>query len=341
MNQSDPNSDSSAPARAEWRDIVAPYQHPSTRRSVVQLSVTLVALFASFGAMYFGMRVSFLIPAGLSLVAAGFLVRAFIIMHDCGHGSFFRSRRANNLVGFVTGTLTLTPFAQWARDHAIHHATSGNLDKRGYGDIDTLTVNEYLALGKSARLKYRLYRSPVVLLGLGPLWLMVKQRFHTPGSAGRREIVGVHLTNATAAALIVGFSLLVGPLSVLAIYIPTILMAGAAGIALFYVQHQYEQGYWAPAPGWDYATAAIDGSSLVRLPRWLDWMTASIGFHHVHHLSPRIPNYNLRRTHDENAFFHRVHRLTLWEGIHAFSLKLWDEERGKMIGWRELRKRFR
>jgi omega-6 fatty acid desaturase (delta-12 desaturase) len=323
-------------ARAEWRDIVAPYQQPSVGRSVAQLAVTLVALAGSFVAMYLAMRVSALLALALSVVAAGFLVRTFIIMHDCGHGSFFRSRRANDLVGFVTGALTLTPYAQWAKDHAIHHATSGRLDKRGYGDIETLTVGEYVALSRLGRLKYRLYRNAAVLLVLGPVWLVLKQRVHTPGSAGRREIVGVHLTNATVLLMLAAASLLVGPKAVAAIYAPTVFIAAAAGIWLFYVQHQYGRTYWASGEDWDYATAAVAGSSFYRLPRVLDWMTGSIGFHHVHHLSPRIPNYYLRRAHEENPYFQRAHRLTLRESLHAFSLKLWDEERGRMVGWAEL-----
>ena len=285
----------SSPARAEWRAVVAPYQHPSVRRSVTQLAVTLLALAGSFVAMHYALRVGYWLTLALSLVAAGFLVRTFIIMHDCGHGSFFRSRRANDLVGFVTGALTLTPYAQWAKDHAIHHATSGRLDKRGYGDIETLTVEEYRALGRLGRIKYAIYRNPVVLLVLGPIWLVAKQRVHTKGSGGRREILGVHLTNATILVALTAACLLVGPGAVAAIYAPTVFFAAAGGIFLFYVQHQYERTYWASGKDWDYATAALAGSSFYRLPRVLDWMTGSIGFHHVHHLSPRIPNYYLRR----------------------------------------------
>jgi omega-6 fatty acid desaturase (delta-12 desaturase) len=328
-----PAESPSTSARAEWRGIVAPYQQPSLRRSVTQLAVTLVALCASFVAMHFALRVGYWLTLALSLVAAGFLVRTFIIMHDCGHGSFFRSRRANDLVGFVTGALTLTPYAQWAKDHAIHHATSGRLDKRGYGDIETLTVEEYRALGRLGRIKYGLYRNPVVLLVLGPIWLVAKQRVHTKGSGGPREILGVHLTNATILVALTAASLLVGPLKVAAIYAPTVFFAAAAGIFLFYVQHQYERTYWASGQEWDYATAAVAGSSFYRLPRVLDWMTGSIGFHHVHHLSPRIPNYYLRRAHEENPYFHQAHRLTLRESVHAFSLKLWDERNGRMVGW--------
>jgi acyl-lipid omega-6 desaturase (Delta-12 desaturase) len=321
-----------------WRQIVARYQQPSTGKSVLQLCTTLIPLFATFVAMYFAYQVSYWLVLPLAVVAAGFLIRSFIIMHDCGHGSFFRSRRANDIVGYLTGVLTLTPYTQWRRDHAIHHATSGHLEERGFGDIHTLTVKEYLALSPWRRFTYRLYRNPVVLLGFGPLWLMVKQRLHTPGSAGRKEIVGVHATNLTILGLFFLISLLIGPLTLVVLYVPAMMIAGAAGIWLFYVQHQFEDTYWASAPEWDYATAAVDGSSFYRLPRVLDWITGSIGFHHVHHLSPRIPNYNLRKCHEENAVFHRARVLTMWESVRTFSLKVFDEERKRLIGWRELRR---
>lgn len=322
---------------SRWRQIVAAYHSPSVRKSVVQLCTTLGPLFATFVVMYFTMSVSYLLTLGLAVIAAGFLIRTFIIMHDCGHGSFFRSRRANDIVGFITGVLTLTPYTQWRRDHAIHHATSGDLEERGHGDVSTLTVREYLRLSWFGRLRYRVYRNPLVMLGVGPLWLMIKHRLHSPGTAGRREIIGVHTTNLTILALFLLLSLVIGPLKVVAIYLPAMFLAGAAGIFLFYVQHQFEDTYWAEGEEWDYARAAVAGSSFYRLPRVLDWITGSIGFHHVHHLSPRIPNYLLRRAHEENPLFQQARVLTMWESIRTFSLKLWDEERRRLIGWRELR----
>jgi omega-6 fatty acid desaturase (delta-12 desaturase) len=320
-----------------WREIVARYQQPSVVRSLVQLGTTLLPLFATFLAMYVAMRVSYWLALPLAVVAAGFLIRTFIIMHDCGHGSFFRSRRANDIVGFLTGVLTLTPYAQWRRDHAIHHATSGQLEERGLGDVTTLTVREYLALGWWGRLRYRFYRHPLVMLGVGPLWLMlVRHRYHTPRSAGRREVLGVQATNAAILALFVGASLLIGPFRVAAIYLPAMLLAGAAGVWLFYVQHQFEDAYWAQEGEWDYAVAAVQGSSFYRLPKLLEWFTGHIGYHHVHHLSPRIPNYLLPRAHRENPVFHQAPTLTLWQSMKTFSLKLWDEERKRLIGWRDL-----
>ena len=325
------------PDLSRWREIVARYQKPSVPRSVIQLINTLGPLLVLFVVMYFTLKVSYLLTLALAVVAAGFLIRTFIIMHDCGHGSFFKSRRANDIVGFITGVLTLTPYMQWRRDHAIHHATSGHLDERGHGDVTTLTVREYLQLPFWGRVKYRVYRNAIVMLVIGPVFLMIKHRLHTPDTAGRREIIGVHLTNATILLLFLATSLLIGPLKVVAIYMPAMLLAGAAGVWLFYVQHQFEDTYWAPGGQWDYATAAVEGSSYYRLPRLLNWMTGSIGFHHVHHLSPKIPNYLLRTCHEENPQFQRVRTLTMWESVRTFSLKLWDEENQRLITWRQLR----
>jgi omega-6 fatty acid desaturase (delta-12 desaturase) len=325
------------PDLSRWREIVAKYQRPSIPKSTIQLINTLGPLLLTFVAMYLTMHVNYLITLGLAVIAAGFLIRTFIIMHDCGHGSFFKSRRANDIVGFITGVLTLTPYLQWRRDHAIHHATSGHLDERGHGDVTTLTVREYLQLPWWGRVKYRFYRNPLVMLGVGPLWLMVKQRLHSRETAGRREILGVHLTNAAILLLFLSTSLLIGPLKVVAIYLPAMFIAGAAGVWLFYVQHQFEETYWAPGGEWDYATAAVEGSSYYRLPRVLEWVTGSIGFHHVHHLSPKIPNYLLRKCHEENPQFQRAKTLTMWESVRTFSLKLWDEDHQRLITWRQFR----
>ena len=328
------------PDLSRWRQIVARYQDASVKRSIFQLCTTLVPLLGTFVLMYLAYQVSYLLTLGLAVIAGGFLIRTFIIMHDCGHGSFFKSRRANDIVGFITGVLTMTPYVQWRRDHAIHHATSGHLEERGHGDVSTLTVKEYLGLGRWARFKYRIYRNPVVMLGIGPMWLMgVKHRFHTKDTAGKREILGVHATNLTILLLFVVTSLLIGPVKVIALYLPAMFIAGAAGIWLFYVQHQFEETYWAVPPKWDYAMAAVAGSSFFRLPRVLDWFTGSIGYHHVHHLSPRIPFYNLRKCHEENPVFGIAKVLTLRESLRTFRLKLWDEERSRLIGFRELRQR--
>ena len=330
------------PDFSRWREVVARYQAPSIPRSVIQLVNTLGPLTLTFIAMYFAMKVSYLLTLVLAVVAAGFLIRTFIIMHDCGHGSFFKSRRANDIVGFITGVLTLTPYSQWRRDHAIHHATSGDLEERGHGDVTTLTVKEYLALSRWGRLKYRVYRNAAIMLVIGPIWLMfIKHRVHTKDTAGKREIIGVYTTNAAIVLLFVLTSLFIGPVKVAAIYFPAMFLAGAFGVWLFYVQHQFEDTYWAEGKEWDYATAAVEGSSFYRLPRVLNWFTGNIGFHHVHHLSPKIPNYLLRKAHEENPLFGRAKVLTMAESIRTFSLKLWDEESRRLIGWRDLKTKLR
>ena len=329
------------PDFSRWREVVARYQAPTIPRSVIQLVNTLGPLLLTFVVMYFTMRISYFLTLALAVVASGFLIRTFIIMHDCGHGSFFKSRRANDIVGFITGVLTLTPYSQWRRDHAIHHATSGDLEERGHGDVSTLTVKEYLALSRWGRFKYRVYRNAAIMLVIGPIYLIfIKHRMHTKDTAGKREIIGVHATNAAILLLFVLTSLFIGPLKVAAIYFPAMFLAGAFGVWLFYVQHQFEDTYWAQGKEWDYATAAVEGSSFYRLPRVLNWFTGNIGFHHVHHLSPKIPNYLLRQAHEENQLFQRARVLTMRESIKTFSLKLWDEESRRLIGWRDLRRKL-
>lgn len=324
--------------RTAWRDIVARYQTPSVRGSVFQLCTTIIPLLGTLYLMYLSMDVSYWLVLGLALPAAGFTVRAFIIMHDCGHGSFFRSRRANDIVGFITGALTLTPYAQWRREHAIHHANSGLFEGRGVGDITTLTVREYLALPRWRKFKYRLYRHPLVLFGIGPLWLAIKQRAGALApNTGKKEFASIHATNLTLLALLAALSLWIGMRDLVLLYLPVLMISGGAGIWLFYVQHQYEEAYWQAKPHWDYAEAAIRGSSYLKLPRVLQWFTGNIGLHHVHHLSPKIPNYRLQRCHDENPIFHSVTTLTLWQSLKTIKLKLWDEEQGRMVGYRRLR----
>ena len=315
------------------------YRASSTARGIVQLATTLIPLGALLALMHWSLGISYLLTLALAIPTAGFLVRTFIIMHDCSHGSFMPSRRANEVVGFITGALTFTPFAQWRRDHALHHASSGDLDRRGHGDILTLTVEEYLARDRFGRLKYRLYRNPLVLFGLGPLYLLVSQRWRAPGGSatGRKQFVSVQATNAAILIGIIAFSLLIGIKALVLIYTPVFLIAAAAGIWLFYVQHQFEDTYWEGHTTWEYASAALEGSSYYRLPRVLEWMTGSIGLHHLHHADPRIPNYNLRRCHDENPEFQHATEITLLGSLKTAKLRLWDAERGRMVGFAALR----
>jgi omega-6 fatty acid desaturase (delta-12 desaturase) len=269
--------------------------------------------------------------------AAGFLIRAFIVFHDCTHGSFMRSRRANRLVGVVTGLLVWMPFRGWQHEHAVHHATAGDLDRRGVGDIKTLTVAEYVSLPLWRRVGYRLFRNPIVMFGAG--WLLVlvlKPRFVPRGSrpSVRNSILG---TNLAVAAVVATMCLTVGWRAYLLVQGPVFVVAGAVGIWLFYVQHQFEGTYWQGHTDWRYDHAALEGSSYLKLPRWLQFFTGNIGFHHVHHLSVGIPNYNLQAAHELSGRFESVPELTLRDGLRATRLKLWDERRRKLVTFRDAR----
>jgi omega-6 fatty acid desaturase (delta-12 desaturase) len=323
---------------SNWRALVARYQKADMRRAVTQLFTTLVPLAAMMYLMYLSLGWSYWLTLALAVPASGFLVRTFIIMHDCGHGSFLPSQKWNNLVGWVTGVLTTTPYSEWRHEHAIHHATAGDLDRRGHGDIATLTVDEYLARGWWGRLRYRLYRNPVMMLGFGPAYMMIGQRI--PGrvhSSGSPKTSSVWSTNGGIAVAIAGFAMLVGWQPVLLVYLPAAYLAGAAGVYLFFVQHQFDHAYWERHRNWDYATAAIMGCSYLKLPKVLQWFTGNIGLHHVHHLAPRIPNYNLQRAHDENPIFHHAPTISLAQSVKMLRLALWDEHQKRMVGFGDLR----
>ena len=320
------------PSPVAWRAAVAPYIGPDSTRSLLQLTTTLALLALSFTVAYQLYDWSVWAALALAPLSAGLLVRTFIFMHDCAHGSFLPWRRASELVGFFTGTLTLTPFGQWRRDHALHHASSGDLERRGHGDIQTLTVREYLARTPRGRLAYRLARHPAALLLVGPLYLMLNQRFRPRSKAtGDKQITSVWTTNAAILVLGTLTVLLFGWPALLVVYLPAIYLAAMAGIWLFYVQHQFEDAYWESAESWDYATAALHGSSHLVLPPVLQWFTGNIGLHHVHHLAPRIPNYRLQSCHDATPMLHVAPVLTLRDGISALRLALWDEEQRRMV----------
>ena len=321
----------------DWRKVVARYQQSNPARSITQVATTLIPLAAMFYLMFRSLAFPYWTTLLLALPTAGLLVRTFIIMHDCAHGSFLPWKRANAIIGWITGVLTLTPFGQWRHDHALHHASSGDLDRRGHGDVDTLTVREYLALPRGARLKYRLLRNPLVLFGLGPIHFVLMNRVPPRGAdATKRLRMSVWSTNAGIAAVYVLLSLAFGWTTVLLIYGPAMYLAAAAGIWLFYVQHQFEGTYWQEHGEWDYATAAIRGSSYLKLPAPLGWFTGSIGLHHVHHLGPRIPNYALKQCHEENEVFHDVTVITLAQSVRTLRLTLWDEARAKLVGFRDI-----
>jgi len=323
---------------SEWRAIIGRYTGPDTLRSLWQVAVTLGLLVGGLILGYYLMSRASWATALLIIPLAGLLIRTFVIMHDCGHGSFLPWQRANDAIGFVTGVLTFTPYSQWRREHALHHASSGDLDRRGYGDVSTLTVAEYQALSKFGRFKYRLYRHPFVLFGVGPLHMMILQRFRTPSVAsGKQQLWNVWMTNAALVGLVLIGIVAFGWKSVVLLYFPSYYLAAAGGIWLFYVQHQFEEAYWERGKEWDYATAAITGSSHLRMPALLNWFTGHIGLHHVHHLGPKIPNYRLKRAHEENPIFHAAPELTLRTALKTLRLTLWDEASQRMIGFREYR----
>ena len=317
--------------------MVEPYVGSNARRASFQLATTLIPLAAAASALHFVWARSVPLTIPLLFIVAGLLVRTFVLMHDCAHGSFFQSRRANDLVGFFTGVLTLTPFAQWRRDHALHHASSGDLDRRGHGDVPTLTVREYQQLSPRRRLAYRITRHPAALLLIGPLHLAIGQRFRGESAAtGPRQRASVWATNAAIALFLAVAIFAIGWKSVVIAYALPYYLAASMGVWLFYVQHQFEDAYWAPHDRWNYMEAALRGSSHLRLPAPLRWITGDIGLHHVHHIAPKIPNYRLQQCHDSNAIFHASPTVTVRSGSAALRLTLWDEDRHRLVAFRDV-----
>ncbi len=319
------------------RETLAPYASPSLSRSLLAIFTSVVPYLALSLLMYLALGVSYLLALALALPAAGFLVRTFVVFHDCAHGSLLASKRANAWVGRVLGLFVLSPYQRWRHDHAVHHATSGDLERRGVGDIVTLTVEEYRARGSRGRLAYRIIRNPVVMFGLGPvIAMMVGPRIATRSQRPRmrRSVLG---TDAVLLVSIGGLCWLIGWENFLLVWAPPAMLAGSIGIWLFYVQHQFEDAYWQSPSEWDYIDAALRGSTYLKLPRVLQFFTGNIGLHHVHHLNARIPNYNLQRAHDENPIFHGVPTLSLREALGTVRLKLWDEQRGKLVTFAQAR----
>lgn len=318
----------------DWVRVLAKYRDPDTARSVFELGITLVGFFALWTAAAFALKISIPLAILLAVINGGFLVRLFAIQHDCGHGSFFSSRRLSDWTGRVLGIVTLTPYDVWRRTHTIHHSHAGNLDKRGIGDVHTLTVAEYNALTPFQAFKYRLYRHPLVMFGLGPTYLFFIQNRIPLGLQGRVYWVSAMATNlAMAVALLLVFA--VGGWQALAfIFLPTTLVAASAGVWLFYVQHQFETTHWENEPDWQIHEAALHGSSHYDLPLVLRWMTANIGIHHVHHLYSRIPFYRLPEVLKDHEELVEVSRLTLRESLACASLDLWDEASQRLISFK-------
>ncbi len=319
--------------RRTWREVVAKYEIPSLYRSLRQLANTIVPYFALLCLMYFSLDISYWITLALAIPAAGFLVRSFIIGHDCGHGSFFKSRKANRIVGFFTTLLPFLPSYHWSYEHARHHAAASDLDRRGHGDIWTVTVEEYVAMPRWKQIWYRIYRNPVTLLGVGPLYVFLLHYRVWHSGANSRVRMSTLQTNLAIAIIITVASLTIGFKAYVMIQLPIMVVAGAAGVWLFYVQHQFESTYWSRHEDWDYVQSALEGASFYKLPRVLQFFSGNIGFHHVHHLSPRIPNYYLQSCHESHPMFQAVNHITLGASLKCLDFRLWDEEHKKLVGF--------
>lgn len=323
--------------KQSWRDLVAKYQEPNVWKSSWQLANSILPYLLGWAVMYWSLGVSYWLTLALSIPTAGFLLRIFIISHDCGHGSFFHSAQANNIWGSITSFLVCNPYYYWKHEHALHHASTGNLDKRGHGDIWTMTVQEYLDAPRRTRLAYRIYRNPFVMFVVGALYVfMIGYRFtYSHGSKKDRASV-IRMNLAIVATLAIAW-FTIGLKAFFLVQVPIFAVAATAGAWLFYVQHQYEGVYWARKDEWDFVEASMEGSSYFKMPSVLNWFTGNIGFHHIHHLSSKIPNYNLPKCHRENPIFHNVHHITLLSSLRCVKFRLWDEENGRLVSFRYLR----
>lgn len=316
---------------------IAPYEKSTTRDSIRQLFNTFGPFFILWYLAYRSLDISYLLTLFLTVIAAGFLVRIFIIFHDCCHNSFFRSRFVNRALGTLTGVLTLFPYDQWAHEHSVHHATSGNLDKRGTGDLWIFTKKEYMAASIWKKAGYRLYRNPFVMFVLGPIYqFLIKNRFNRKG-ARKSERMNTYLTNILIVVLVGVMSWAIGWQNFLLIQGPIFLISGSAGIWLFYVQHTFEDSYFEEDVDWEYVKAAVEGSSFYKLPKPLQWVTGNIGYHHVHHLSPRVPNYKLEAAHNNTPPLQKVPTVTLATSVRSLRFHLWDEEKKSFIGFSDLK----
>jgi len=324
--------------RPFWREALKPYTRPHLGRSFADILTSVVPYLGLSVGMYWLLDVSYLLVLLVAIPTAGFLLRTYILFHDCTHGSFLPTKRANAWLGITLGLVVCTPFYNWRHAHQVHHATSGDLDRRGEGDVPTWTVAEYYGAGFWGRLGYRLFRNPLVMFGIGPLWALVIQPRLVSLSARQRLRNSVFATNVALVVLVGLLVFWIGWQAFLLVWLPPVMLAGAVGVWLFYVQHQFEDAYWESSDDWTYADAALRGSSYLKLPQPLQFFTGNIGLHHVHHLSARIPNYYLQRAHDENPIFHDVPTLNIWDGIKAVRLKLWDEDQRRLVTWTEARR---
>ncbi|WP_163099217.1 fatty acid desaturase [Peribacillus alkalitolerans] len=319
------------------RKLTAPYEKPEIKSSIWQIVNTIGPFLLIWFLAYKSLSISYWLTIALAVINAGLLTRIFIIFHDCCHHSFFKSRRANKIVGTITGVLTVFPYDQWAHSHSVHHATSSNLDKRGTGDIWIMTIDEYMEASTMTKFAYRLYRNPFVMFVLGPIYIfLILNRFNRKG-ARRKERINTYITNVSIVALIGLMCWAVGWEAFLLVQGPIFLISGIAGIWLFYVQHQFEDTYFEHDDEWEYVRAAVEGSSYYKLPKILQWMTGNIGFHHVHHLSPRVPNYKLEEVHNNSEPLQHAQTLTISTSLQSLKMHLWDEQGKKFIGFKELK----
>ncbi len=327
-------------SKLEWKKIIRPYLAIDDRKAWLQLLNTVVPFFFLWYLAYQAYLISFWLSLPISLLNAGFLMRIFVLMHDCGHGTFLKSAFLRNLVGHTTGWLTLTPYWQWSNDHAIHHNTSGNLNKQGYGDLWTVTAREYSQMTFSEKLHYRIYRFPLTILFFTPvLYFFFHQRLIKPhdGAKERRSVI---YTNIFIAIMALAINFTIGWKAFLAVHLPTALIAQMMGFYFFYVQHQYENPYWKYNEEWDYFDASMKGSSFFKLPKLLQWFTANIGYHHIHHLCHLIPNYNLQKCHEENKLFQDPVKLDIMDSFKSLILHIYDESTEELISFRKYKKRY-
>lgn len=320
----------------DWKPIVLKYQKTCIKQAMTQMGNTLIPFLLLWVAMFYTQKVSFWLTLPFAVVAGGLLVRLFIIFHDCTHGAFFKSKTANDLCGFFMGILTFTSYHQWKAEHAFHHSSSGDLDRRGMGDVWTMTVQEYKNSSLWDRFRYRIVRNPLVLFGFVPLFLFLVINRFPHAKLKNQDRTWLQFSNLIMLFLAIGLGTLYGWKSYLQIQLTILFVTSTAGVWLFYVQHQFEEAYWERSDDWNFE-AALEGSSFYKLPRILQWFSGNIGYHHVHHLSPRIPNYRLQEAHDAEPYLNSIRPMTLRTSLKSISFRLWDEKNRRLVGYEALK----
>jgi len=320
---------------AQLHKSVRPYTFADNKKSIIQILNTILPLFISWTLAYISISYSILLALVFTILASGLIIRTFIIFHDCTHGSFFHNKKLNDTVGTITGVLTMFPYAKWKREHAIHHASSSNLDARGVGDIWVMTVDEYEDASKWQRFAYRMYRNPFVLFGLGPIYLVIISGRFNRKDARKKERNNTYLTNILIVLFYGAIAFIVGWQAFLIVQVVSMYIAASLGIWLFYIQHTFEDSYFEEESEWDYVKAAVDGSSYYKLPRLFQWLTGNIGYHHVHHLAPRVPNYNLEEAHESTPPLHQATTITFKTSLESLKYRVYDPKNKVFITFRE------